>query len=188
MQYDDDIEHIFVDDEEPSAVPGGGRHGAPASESREAYRKFAYVMGGVLLVSTFLTFVRGIELERFIADFMAVFFITFAALKFIDIEGFALAYRDYDILASRIRPWGFALPFLEAFMGFWYLLSEAPNSLNLLVIVVAASAAYGALTEMRKKSRFSHTYFDGFVRLPMARAGFIENFMKLGLAILLLFV
>ena len=184
---DDDIEHIYLDDEDQyPSKPSSGRHSERASEDREAYKKFYYVLAGILVISSLLTFVRGLEIERFIADFMAVFFITFAAFKFIDIEGFAHAYRSYDILAQRLRPWGYALPFIEAFLGFWYLLSEAPNNLNVLAIAVTGIAAYAALKEIKNKSRFSHTYYDGLIRLPLARVGFIGNSMMLVLAAVLL--
>lgn len=187
MKYDDDIEHIYLDEEDQyPSKPSSGRHSGRASESRETYKKFYYVLAGILVVSSLLTFIRGIELQRFIADFMAVFFITFAAFKFIDIEGFAHAYRSYDLLAQRIRPWGYAFPFLEAFMGFWYLLSEAPNNLNILAILVTGTAVYAASKEIKKKSRFAHTYYDGLIRLPLARVGLLENATMFILAILLL--
>src|SRR5262245_52692991 len=133
MQQHDDIEQIFIDNDDLAPAPkthSGGGHGhmEPAVESREEYKKLGYVLLGILLVSSMLTFIRGIALDRFLADFMAVFFITFAAFKFYDLEGFAHAYRNYDVLAKRIRPWGYIYPFIEAFMGFWYLLSEGPTN------------------------------------------------------------
>lgn len=186
---DEEIEHIYLDDEDQYPTkPTGGRHASRADESRESYKKFAYVLAGILVVSTMLTLIRGIELGRYIADFMAVFFITFAAFKFVDIESFAHAYRSYDLLAQRIRPWGYAFPFVEAFLGFWYLLSEAPLNLNLLAIVVTGAAAYGAFQETKKKSRFAYTYYGSFIRLPLARVGLIENATMLVLATVMLFV
>ena len=188
MKYDDDIEHIYLDDEDERPSKSGTSHSVKAEESREEYKKLRRILIGILIVSSLLTFIRGIELNRFLADFMAVFFITFAAFKFNDIENFAHAYRSYDILAQRIRPWGYLFPFLEAFMGFWYLLSEGPNSLNLLAMLVTGVAVYGAYREVKKKSRFEHTYYDGLIRLPLARVGLVENATMFVLATLMLFV
>jgi hypothetical protein len=185
---DDDIEHIYLDDEDQHPPKAPTARGGRAVESREEYKKFKRILIGILVVSSLLTFIRGVELNRFVADFMAVFFITFAAFKFIDIEGFAHAYRSYDPLASRIRPWGYIFPFFEAFMGFWYLLSEGPNNLNVLAIVVTGTALYGAFSEIKKASRFAHTYYDGFIKLPLARVGFIENATMLVLAVAMLFI
>ena len=188
MKYDDDIEHIYLDDEDQHPSKPTKSHSERAEESQEEYKKFKRILIGILIVSTILTLIRGLELQRFIADFMAVFFIAFAALKFIDIESFAHAYRSYDLLAQRIRPCGYALPFIEAFMGFWYLLSAAPTNLNILAILVTGTAVYSASKEIKKKSRFAYTYYDGLVRLPLARVGFIENATMFVLAVVMLFV
>lgn len=189
MKYDGDIdEHIYLDDEDELPKKSSDHRVVTAVENREEYKKLWYVLAGILLVSSFLTFVRGIELNRFLADFLAVFFITFAAFKFYDIEGFAHAYRTYDILAKRIRPWGYVFPFIEAFLGFWYLLSEAPTTLNLLAMLVTATAAIGAWSELGRTSRLQNTWLGAFIRLPLARVGFVENILMFGMAFVMLFL
>ncbi|HTE22341.1 MAG TPA: MauE/DoxX family redox-associated membrane protein [Candidatus Limnocylindria bacterium] len=183
MQQHDDIEQIFIDNDDlPASSDSKGARdhhsmtgGSPAVESREEYKKLGYVLLGILIVSSMLTFIRGIELDRFLADFMAVFFITFAAFKFYDLEGFAHAYRSYDILAKRIRPWGYIFPFIEAFMGFWYLLSDGPNNLNVLAMAVTGTAAVGVFKEVKRKSRFHCACLGTFIRLPLSRVSLIEN-------------
>ncbi len=177
QRYDEDeIEHIYIDneDETPRNVPTR-HHMTPAVESSEEYKKLRYVLIGIVLVAALLTFVRGLALDRFMADFMAVFFITFAAFKFVDIESFAHAYRSYDVIASRVRPWAYVFPFIEVFLGFWYLLSEAPQTLNILTLVVTGTALVGAYRGVRQKSRFKYAVTQSLVRLPLARISLIEN-------------
>lgn len=177
QRYDEDeIEHIYLDDEDEIPRQDTMQHGlTPAIESQEAYKKMWYVVVGIVWVAALLTFVRGISLDRFMADFMAVFFITFASFKFIDIERFAHAYRSFDIIANRVRPWAYVFPFVEAFLGFWYLLSEAPQNLNILALAVTGSALIGAFRESKRKSRFKYAAMRTFIRLPLARVSFIEN-------------
>lgn len=177
QRYDEDeIEHIYLEDEDEIPRQDTKQHGlTPAIESQEAYKKMWYVVVGIIWVAALLTFVRGISLDRFMADFMAVFFITFASFKFIDIESFAHAYRSFDIIANRVRPWAYAFPFVEAFLGFWYLLSEAPQNLNILALAVTGSALIGAFRESKRKSRFKYAAMRAFIRLPLARVSFIEN-------------
>lgn len=177
QRYDEDeIEHIYLDDEDEIPRQDTMQHGlTPAIESQEAYKKMWYVVVGIVWVAALLTFVRGISLDRFMADFMAVFFITFASFKFIDIERFAHAYRSFDIIANRVRPWAYVFPFVEAFLGFWYLLSEAPQNLNILALAVTGSALIGAFRESKRASRFKHAATQAFIRLPLARVSLIEN-------------
>lgn len=119
---------------------------------------------------------------------MAVFFITFAAFKFVDIESFVRAYRSYDAVAQRIRPWAYTLPFVEAFMGFWYLLSEGPINLNILAIIITSTAFIGASREVRRKSRFRSTYFGTLIRLPISRVSLIGNAIMFVMALVMIFV
>lgn len=188
MKHDDVDEHIYLDDDDQNPPKSSGRHSVSAVESKEEYKKLWYVLGGILLVSSFLSFIRGIELNRFMADFMAVFFITFAAFKFYDIEGFAHGYRNYDIIAKNIRPWGYAFPFIEAFLGFWYLLSEGPLTLNLLTMLITGTAAIGVWGELRRKSRFRCACLGGVIRLPLSRVSFVENVTMFAMAFFMIFL
>lgn len=188
MQHDVD-EHIYLDDETvPAQKAAPMHHHAPAVESREEYKKLAYIIGGIFVVSTALTLIRGFDIGRWMGDFMAVFFITFAAFKFYDLEGFAHAYRNYDILAQRIRPWGYIYPFIEAFLGFWYLLSEAPTNLLVLTLLITGTASIGVWREVKRKSRFHCACLGTFIRLPLSRVSLIENvsmFVMAGLMFLI---
>lgn len=176
QRYDEDeIEHIYLDDQIEASSEGSPQGPVPAVESQEEYKKLWYILAGIFLVAALLTIVRGIALGRFMADFMAVFFITFSSFKFIDIEYFAHAFRSFDILASRIRPWAYIFPFVEVFMGFWYLLSDAPQSLNVLALAVTGSVLIGAYRESRRSSRFAHAATRSVIRLPLARIGLVES-------------
>jgi hypothetical protein len=188
MNHDDDeIEHIYLDDEDqhPSS-PQGPRQTVEAVESKAEYKKFYRLLTGIFVVAVLLSLVRGWDIQRQVADFMAVFFITFAALKFYDIESFAHAYRDFDILAQKFRPWGYLFPFVEAFLGFWYLLSEAPIRLNVTTLVVTGIAAYGVRQSMKHKKRLSGPPLSTFIRLPLSKVSFIEDTAMLGLAFLMI--
>lgn len=178
QQYDEDeVEHIFLDDEDDSPDIGAEnpKKKSNAAETPEAYRNLKLLLVGILAIAALLTLVRGIAPDRFLADFMAVFFIGFAALKFINIEGFVLAYRGFDVVASRIRPWAYVYPFLEAFLGFWYLLSEAPQNLNILALVITGLGIIGAYAGSKRGSRFKHAATKSFIVLPLARLSLIEN-------------
>jgi hypothetical protein len=188
MVPDDEIEHIYLDDEDSHPTPGQHAHGVEPVENKSEYKKFAMVLLGILLVSSLLTWVRGWEPERFMADFMAVFFITFAAFKFVNIEMFAHAYRQYDIIAKHFQPWAYAFPFVEAFLGFWYLLSEGPETLNILTLIVTGTAAAGVYKEVvqKPKSKFMCACLGNVIRLPLSKVSLVENVAMFAMAALML--
>ncbi len=178
QRYDEDeVEQIFLDEENKSSelTLQSRDKETKASESPGAYKRLRHLLIGVVLVTAMLALVRGISLNRFMSDFMAIFFITFAALKFIDIERFAHSYRSYDIIAKHVRPWAYILPFTEAFMGFWYLLSEAPKKLNVLALIITGTALIGAIIGHKQNYRFKYPATKSFITLPLVKISLIEN-------------
>lgn len=172
MQDDNHIHHVRLDD--------------GVEESAREYKKFAGVIGGILAVSLMLGWARGWELERFMSDFMAVFFMTFATFKFINIENFVGAYRGYDIIARRFPLWAYAYPFIEGVLGVAYLLSDNSNTLNLITMLITVIGAIGVWKEMRNKSNIMCACLGTFIKLPLSRVSFVEDFGMLAMATLML--
>ncbi len=173
---DDYIEDVFLDNDEKPPHRHEDLH--PAVETSEEYKKLGYGLAGLLAISTLLTTIRGWDMQRFLADFAAVFFIGAAGFKFAHLEAFAFAYRSYDIIGSRLRPWAYGLPFMEAFLGFWYLLSTAPSRLNILTLLVTGTAAAGAAKALwRPRLRQRYPSLGGIFRLPLLRITWIEHLL-----------
>lgn len=175
-------EHIIMGDE-PMHHPETHIHPV---ETRREYTKFAAVLVGILVVSIILTTVRGWGGTRFANDFMAVFFMTFAAFKFVNIESFAVTYRTYDIIAKQIRPWPYVFPFIEAFLGLSYLISTDAWQINVLTLLVTGTAGYGVLKALQNKSKFQCACLGTVIRLPLTKVSFVENGVMFVMAAIML--
>ena len=82
---------------------------------------FLFISG----VSVIATIEGGqINLMKWMNYFMAGFFITFSFFKFLDLRAFADSYSMYDLLAKRVRTYGFVYPFIELAMGIAYLTGD----------------------------------------------------------------
>src|SRR5687767_13292132 len=116
-----DVKRLPVEDEHieldaPAATATHIEHMHPVESSKE-YTKFILVLVAIVALSVFVTTLRGWGGNRFANDFMAIFFMTFAGFKFINLEEFAMTYRTYDVISQKLRPWPYAFPFIEAFLG-----------------------------------------------------------------------
>lgn len=164
-------EHIHLDE---MAVSEHQQHVHPEESSKE-YTKLVLVLVGILALSIMLTTLRGWGGNRFMHDFMAVFFMTFAAFKFINLEEFALTYRTYDLLSQRIRPWAYAFPFIEAFLGIGYFIASDAWQLYLLTLFVTGTAGYSVYKALTRKSKFHCACLGTIIKLPLTKVSFIEN-------------
>lgn len=144
-------------------------------ESPKEYGKFAAVIIGILLLSIGVTTLRGWDGNRFLNDFMAVFFMAFAAFKFIRLEEFAIVYRTYDVIAQRLRPWPYAYPFIEAFLGLGYFISTDAWQLNIITMLLTGIGAYGVWKELSRKSKIQCACLGTFIKLPLTKVSLVEN-------------
>lgn len=188
MDNDDEIEHVYLEEEEASPAPAVQSQGASAVDNAEERSKLKKIIIGITIIAAILTLIRGIELQRFVADFTAVFLVTFAALKVADLENFALTYRYYDFLAKHVRPWGYILPLILAFLGFWYLLSDAPTRLNVTTMIITGITGLSAIKAYRHHYKKQYAYHKTLLRLPFTRINMTENLTIFTMATISLFV
>lgn len=149
--------------------------GHETEENRTEYLKFAGVIAGIVLLTIMLAWARGFSVERFMSDFMAVFFIVFATFKFVNLEMFSVTYQSYDIIAKRIPLWGYAFPFVEGMLGVAYLLFDQNNTLNFITLLITGTAAIGVIQELRNKSNIMCACLGTIIKLPLSKVSFIED-------------
>lgn len=65
--------------------------------------------------------------------FMGVAFLVFALLKVINLKGFITDFKQYDFLAKRFPVYATLYPFVELFIGTWFLVFGS----NLIILTIA---------------------------------------------------
>lgn len=181
-------EHIELDSGKPTTQhEHHDSHVHPQGTTKE-YVKFALILFSILLLSVGITTLRGWDGNRFANDFMAVFFMTFAGFKFVNLEEFAMNYRSYDVLSQKIRPWAYAFPFIEAFLGISYFISTDAWQINLITLLITGTAGYGVLKALLRKSDFHCACLGSVIRLPLSKISFVENGAMFVMAGIMLFV
>ena len=85
-----------------------GMHKMPIAEETTSWFKTykpILLIGAYILGTTFLIeIVKGsFDLDMWMSNFMAGFFLTFSFFKLLDLKGFAESYSTYDIIAKRWR-------------------------------------------------------------------------------------
>jgi len=141
-------------------------------------------ISGVSLIAT----IEGgqINLMKWMNYFMAGFFITFSFFKFLDLRAFADSYSMYDLLAKRVRAYGFVYPFIELAMGIAYLTHFAPNSTYIATIVVMGFSSLGVIQSVLDKKKIKCACLGAVFNLPMTTVTIIEDLLMVAMAVLML--
>ncbi len=144
---------------------------------------FLFISG----VSVIATIEGGqINLMKWMNYFMAGFFITFSFFKFLDLRAFADSYSMYDLLAKRVRTYGFVYPFIELAMGIAYLTHFAPNSTYIATIVVMGFSSLGVIQSVLDKKKIKCACLGAVFNLPMTTVTIIEDLLMVAMAVLML--
>lgn len=118
--------------------------------------------------------------------FMAGFFMAFSFFKFLNMEGFANSYKMYDILSQKWGSWAYVYPFVELFLGVFYLINFQQDLTNWLTIVVLGLGSIGVIKSNLNKRKIKCACLGDVFNLPMTTVTVIENGTMIMMAALML--
>lgn len=139
-----------------------------------------YLLGATLT----LEFASGMFLwDTWMANFMAGFFLVFSFFKFLDLNGFANAYRSYDIIAQLWKPYGYVYPFIELGLGVAYLLFPDNSWTHLITAIIMFVSLVGVVRSVVRKDEIKCACLGTVFNLPMSTVTIIEDGIMLLMAV-----
>lgn len=137
-----------------------------------------YLLGAVLLIALST---GHWSLHALMSHFMGGFFLVFSFFKLLDLRGFAMAYRSYDVVARALPAWGFIYPFVELALGAAYLTNWQPFAINVATLLIMLVGAVGVLRALLRKSAIRCACLGTVLNLPMTKVTLAED---LGMAVM----
>lgn len=148
----------------------------------------------LFLIFGFLCGVNGINAlvfdlgqREFMLDFMAGFYLVFSFFKFLDLQGFVMAFRGYDPLARRLKLYGWIYPFIELTLGLLFLTNIAIEWALYGTLIILGLTAIGVVHQLRQKNKIVCACLGSVLNLPMTEATLIENLIMMAMALILIF-
>ena len=153
------------------------------------YRPLFIIIGLILVVSILAQYpLHSFSWSLWMRNFMAGFFIVFAAFKLINLSGFVNAYAMYDLLAKQWKSWGYIYPFLELILGLLYLTNVLPFLTNLCTIVILGFSSLGVIHSVLNQRQIKCACLGDVFQLPMSTITIIEDLSMVAMALLMLFL
>ncbi|MDB4768717.1 cation transporter [Saprospiraceae bacterium] len=142
-----------------------------------------FIAGVSLLVQYPFDDFSGILWMRF---FMAGFFIVFAFFKLLNLEGFAMSYRMYDIVAAKWKGWGYIYPFVELLLGILFLINIAPIFTNVATILILGISSIGVIRSVLDKQKIKCACLGDVFNLPMSTVTIVEDLSMVAMSAIML--
>jgi hypothetical protein len=114
--------------------------------------------------------------------FMAGFFLTFSFFKMLDLNGFAESYSMYDIVAKKIKAWGYIYAFIELGLGIAYAANFQPLGTNLVTLIVMTVSIIGVLQSVFNKRKIKCACLGAVFNLPMSTVTIIEDLLMIAMS------
>ena len=147
-----------------------------------------YPLIGIFVVVSLLTFVSGLVFSLpLMTSFMGWFFVVFGSLKILKLKDFAIAYREYDVVAMKSKAYAHVYPFLELAFGLAYLFQFYLTVTNVVVIVVMLVSAYGVYLKLKKKEEIPCACLGTVFKIPMTWVTLGEDLLMAVMAGVMIF-
>jgi len=147
-----------------------------------------YPLIGILAVVTVLTLGSVLIFSMSImTSFMGWFFVVFGSLKISKLKDFAIAYREYDVVAMRSKAYAHFYPFLELSFGLAYLFQFYLNVTNVVVVVVMLISAYGVYLKLKKREEIPCACLGTVFKIPMTWVTLGEDLLMAVMAGVMIF-
>lgn len=140
------------------------------------------IVGGILAFAILMSIFKNQNFAFAMRMFMGGFFVIFGLLKVLKLKDFALAYKEYDILAQRSSLYAHAYPFIELILGILYFTHSVPITTAIITIVVMGIGAIGVYLKLKKKEEIPCACLGTVFKVPMTWVTLVEDLLMVAMA------
>ncbi len=144
------------------------------------------ILSLVIIVALTKSYMSGtIDSYHLMLNFMGSFFIIFGTFKIINLQKFAEAYAQYDLIAKRSHLYGMIYPFIELFLGIAYFAQLQLKITNIITFVVMTISAAGVANELSKGKQITCACLGALFKIPMTYVTLLEDLLMAIMAIII---
>lgn len=120
--------------------------------------------------------------------FMGGFFVIFGMLKAMKLKDFAIAYKEYDILAMRSNSYAHTYPFIELGLGILYFTNLIPFTTNIATVIIMSIGAIGVYRKLGNKEEIPCACLGTVFKVPMTWVTLVEDLLMVVMALIMIIV
>lgn len=122
------------------------------------------------------TWMLALATDSGLVGFMGYTLVFFAALKLMDINLFAVGFREYDIVAQTFDPYAYLYPFLELFIGLSILSGQTPLIVGITSFIVGFTGSYSIVKAAYVEGKDLRCgCIGGYSDVPLGMFSLLEN-------------
>ena len=153
----------------------------------KTYRPILLIFGYITGITLLVQLANGsFHWMQWMNQFMAGFFLVFSFFKLLNLKGFAESYAMYDIVAKRIKGYGYLYAFIELGLGVAYLMNVHPLITNLVTVIIMSVSIIGVLQSVLNKKKIKCACLGDVFNLPMSTITIVEDALMIAMSLIML--
>lgn len=145
-------------------------------------KMFPYVLGVVLIGGSVWSILGG-----FMTLYMGIFFVLFSLAKMPDWKGFVTAFSMYDLIAKRVKVYGWLYPGIEFLIGILYLFGVFITGAAWITLFIMSIGSIGVARNIFSKNQVKCACLGTKINVPLAKVTLLEDLIMVVMAIMILF-
>lgn len=117
---------------------------------------------------------------------MGFFLCQFAMLKLFNLRGFVEGFQKYDLLASKLRLYGWVYPFLELLLGLGFLSFIWPVATYIATLILLLFGAIGVFIALARGLDTKCACMGTVLDVPLSTVAVVEDIGMAAMAAILL--
>lgn len=107
--------------------------------------------------------------------FMGAVFFVLGGLKIVDIRGFAILFKSYDLIAKKVPFYSNVYPFIEVFLGLCFLANILIPVAAIITIIIMTVGSISILMHLLSKKKTSCACLGAKIKVPLTRFTLVED-------------
>lgn len=152
-------------------------------------KNYQYIQLQMLQAAVFVTeseptmeVMQSVSTRLWMHDMMGAFLMIFAMLKLFDVDGFAKAFRKYDLVAKAVPAYAGIYPLIELLLGLGYLSTWKPGLVYTATLLVMGVGSIGVLLALPKRGGLKCACMGATLNVPLTTVALIENLGMVAMA------
>ena len=124
------------------------------------------------------------SLNKWFMSYMGIFFIIFSFLKLLNVSGFSMTFKKYDLISKIIPPYATSYPFIELSLGIIFLTQTQSILIyaNAFTLIFMVSQTIGIIRSLSKSEQIQCACMGSAVDVPLSSLTVVENITMIAMA------
>ena len=128
------------------------------------------------------------NLDSWLTSYMGIFFLLFSFLKLLNVSGFSMTFKRYDVISKQFGPFAIAYPFIELLLALAFLTQSFLILANGATLIFMISQSIGVIQVMKNGENVQCACMGTAISLPISSLTLFENLVMISMATYMLLI